>query len=174
MNFEHTEDRRMLADSLNRFIAEQYAFETRDRIARSEQGFSSEIWQQFAELGVIGALFSEADGGFGGGGFDVAIVFEALGHGLVVEPLLGAVMAGEAISVAGSDAQKGVLAEIIGGTTIVVLAHDEPEAHYELSRVGTRAERTGDGWVLKGAKAVVQQGEQANFFVVSARTSGAA
>ncbi|MGJ7511950.1 acyl-CoA dehydrogenase family protein [Variovorax sp. GT1P44] len=173
MNFEHTEDRRMLADSLNRFIAEQYAFETRDRIAKSPQGFSAEIWRQFAELGVIGALFTEADGGFGGGGFDVAVVFEALGRGLVVEPLLGAVMAGEAISVAGSDPQKGVLAEIVGGTTIAALAHDEPETHYELSRVQTRAERSGDGWVLKGAKAVVQQGEQANLFVVSARTSGA-
>jgi len=173
MNFEHTEDRRMLADSLNRFIAEQYAFETRDRIAKSAQGFSTEIWQQFAELGVIGALFSEADGGFGGGGFDVAVVFEALGRGLVVEPLLGAVMAGEAISVAGNDTQKGLLAEIVGGTTIATLAHDEPETHYELSRVQTRAERSGDGWVLKGAKAVVQQGEQANLFVVSARTSGA-
>lgn len=95
MNFEHTEDRRMLADSLNRFIAEQYAFDKRDRIAKSAHGFSPEIWQQFAELGVIGALFSEADGGFGGAGFDVAVVFESLGRGLVVEPLLGAVMAGE-------------------------------------------------------------------------------
>ncbi|MDM0108259.1 acyl-CoA dehydrogenase family protein [Variovorax sp. J22R24] len=173
MNFEHTEDRRMLADSLNRFIAEQYAFETRDRIAKSDQGFSTEIWQQFADLGVIGALFSEADGGFGGGGFDVAVVFEALGRGLVVEPLLGAVMAGEAISMAGNETQKGLLAEIVGGTTIATLAHDEPETHYELSRVQTRAERSGDGWVLKGTKAVVQQGEQANLFVVSARTSGA-
>jgi len=173
MNFEHTEDRRMLADSLNRFIAEQYAFDARDRIAKSEHGFSKEIFQQFAELGVIGALFSEADGGFGGGGFDVAVVFEALGRGLVVEPLLGAVMAGEAISVAGHNTQKGLLAEIVGGTTIATLAHDEPETHYELSRVQTRAERSGDGWVLKGAKAVVQQGEQANLFVVSARTSGA-
>jgi alkylation response protein AidB-like acyl-CoA dehydrogenase len=56
MNFEHTEERRMLADSLNRFIAEQYSFEARDRIAQSAHGFSPEIWQQFAELGVIGAL----------------------------------------------------------------------------------------------------------------------
>jgi len=173
MNFEHTEDRRMLADSLNRFIAEQYAFETRDRIAKSPTGFSADIWRQFAELGVIGALFSEADGGFGGGGFDIAVVFEALGRGLVVEPLLGAVMAGEAISFAGTETQKGLLAEIIGGTTIAVLAHDEAGGHYELSRVATRAERNGDGWVLDGAKAVVQQGAQANLFVVSARTSGA-
>ncbi|UUZ63179.1 acyl-CoA dehydrogenase family protein [Polaromonas sp. P1-6] len=173
MNFEHTEDRRMLADSLNRFIAEQYAFDKRDRIAKSAHGFSPEIWQQFAELGVIGALFSEADGGFGGAGFDVAVVFESLGRGLVVEPLLGAVMAGEAIAAAGNDVQKALLADIIGGTTIAALAHDEPGTHYELARVQTRAERSGDGWVLNGAKAVVPQGEQADLFVVSARTSGA-
>ncbi|RZL94657.1 MAG: pimeloyl-CoA dehydrogenase small subunit [Variovorax sp.] len=173
MNFEHTEDRRMLADSLNRFIAEQYAFETRDRIAKSAQGFSTEIWQQFAELGVIGALFREADGGFGGAGFDVAVVFEALGRGLVVEPLLGAVMVGEAIAIAGSDAQKEALGEIIGGGTIAALAHDEPGTHYELAHVQTRADRSGDSWLLNGAKAVVLHGEQADLFLVSARTSGA-
>jgi alkylation response protein AidB-like acyl-CoA dehydrogenase len=173
MNFEHTDDRRMLADSLNRFIAEQYAFEKRDRIAKSAHGFSPEIWLQFAELGVIGALFSEADGGFGGAGFDVAVVFEALGRGLVIEPLLGAVMAGEAIAAAGNDAQKAVLAAIIDGSTIAAFAHDEPETHYELARVQTRAQRNGKGWVLDGAKAVVLQGEQTDLFVVSARSAGA-
>lgn len=176
MNFEHTEDRRMLADSLNRFISEQYAFDARDRIAKSEHGFSKEIFQQFAELGVIGALFSEADGGFGGGGFDIAVVFEALGRGLVVEPLLGAVMVGEAISAAGSDAQKEKLADIINGVTVAAFAHDEADTHYERTRVATKAERSNNGgdsgWVLHGAKAVVPQGEQADLFLVSARTSG--
>ena len=172
MNFEHTEDRRMLADSLNRFIAEQYGFEARNRIAQSKEGFSPAIWRQFAELGVIGALFSEADGGFGGAGFDLAVVFEALGRGLVVEPLLGAVMAGEAISAAGNEAQKTKLADIVSGATLAAFAHDEPESHYELSRVQTRAERSGDGWVLHGVKVAVPQGEPAGFFVVSARTSG--
>jgi alkylation response protein AidB-like acyl-CoA dehydrogenase len=172
MNFAHTEDRRMLADSLNRFIAEQYAFDARDRIAKSAHGFSKEIFQQFAELGVIGALFSEADGGFGGGGFDIAVVFEALGRGLVVEPLLGAVMVGEALVAAGSDAQKEKLGDIINGVTVAAFAHDETDTHYERTRVSTRAERSGDGWVLNGAKAVVPQGEQADLFLVSARTSG--
>ncbi|OEZ31879.1 acyl-CoA dehydrogenase family protein [Variovorax boronicumulans] len=171
MNFEHTEDRRMLADSLNRFIAEQYAFDARDRIAKSAHGFSKEIFQNFAELGVIGALFSEADGGFGGSGFDIAVVFEALGRGLVVEPLLGAVMVGEAISAAGSDAQKEKIGDIVNGVTVAAFAHDEADTHYERTRVATTAERRGDGWVLNGAKAVVPQGEQADLFLVSARTS---
>lgn len=172
MNFEHTEDRRMLADSLNRFIAEQYAFDARDRIAKSQHGFSKEIFQQFAELGVIGALFSEADGGLGGGGFDIAVVFEALGRGLVVEPLLGAVMVGEALSTAGNAAQKEKLGDIINGAVVAAFAHDEVNAHYERTHVATRAERSGSGWVLSGAKAVVPHGEQADLFLVSARTSG--
>ena len=174
MNFEHTEDRRMLADSLNRFIAERYAFDVRDHIARSAHGFDAGMWQQFADLGVIGALFGEADGGFGGGGFDIAVVFEALGRGLVVEPLLGAVMVGTALSAAGSDTQKAWLARVIEGTAIVALAHDEPDGHYELSHVTTKAERDGDDWVLHGTKSAVVQGEQADLFLVSAHTVGAA
>jgi len=174
MNFEHTEERRMLADSLNRFIAEQYGFETRDRIAASNEGYSKEMWQRFAELGVIGALLREEDGGFGGGGFDIAVVFEALGRGLVLEPFLGsAVLAAEAIAAAGNEAQKARLESIADGSAIAGFAHDEPETHYELAQVQTHAERSGEGWVLNGAKAVVAQGEAADWFVVSARTSGA-
>ena len=111
MNFQHTEDRRMLADTLNRFVSEQYGFETRDRIARSAQGYSGELWSRFAELGVIGALFDEADGGFGGGGFDIAVVFESLGRGLVVEPFLDTLIVGRAIARSGDEAQKAALGD---------------------------------------------------------------
>ncbi|PQV53025.1 acyl-CoA dehydrogenase family protein [Paraburkholderia sp. BL21I4N1] len=181
MNFQHTEDRRMLADSLNRFVSEQYGFETRDRIARSTQGFSSELWGRFAELGVIGALFDEANGGFGGGGFDMAVVFECLGRGLVVEPFLDTLMVGQALARSGNDAQRALLEGLIDGSRIVALAHGEPEGHYELARVTTRALRDGNGdadanggaWQLNGSKAVVQHGEQAGLFLVSARTHGA-
>jgi alkylation response protein AidB-like acyl-CoA dehydrogenase len=172
MNFQHTEDRRMLADTLNRFVSEQYGFETRDRIARSAQGYSSELWSRFAELGVIGALFDEADGGFGGGGFDIAVVFESLGRGLVVEPFLDTLIVGRAVARSGDDAQKAALGELIDGSRIVALAHGEPDSHYELARVTTRAQRSGDAWRLNGAKAVVQHGEHASLFLVSARTSG--
>jgi alkylation response protein AidB-like acyl-CoA dehydrogenase len=174
MNFEHTEERRMLADSLNRFIAEQYTFDARDRIAASAEGMSTAFWEKFAELGVPGALVREEDGGFGGGGFDVAVVFEALGRGLVIEPLLGsAVLAAEAISHAGNATQRALLDGIVDGSTIAAFAHDEPGSHYEMTRVTTRAGRSGDGWVLNGAKSVVAQGEAADVFVVSARTAGA-
>ena len=166
----------MLADSLTRYLSKVYSFETRDRIASSTHGFSPEIWQGFAELGAIGALFGEADGGFGTAesiGLDIAVIFEALGQGLVVEPLLGcAVLAGDAIASAGNDVQKALLADIIGGTTMLSLAHEEPNSHYEIASVDTRAVRGPDGWVLNGTKSLVVQGEQADLFVVSARTAG--
>ena len=173
MNFQHTEDRRMLADTLNRFISEQYGFETRDRIAQSAPGFSRELWGRFAELGIIGALFDEADGGFGGGGFDISVVFESLGRGLVVEPFLDTLIVGRAIAKSGANAQKALLGELIDGSKIVALAHGEPDSHYELARVTTRAQRHGETWQLHGAKAVVQHGEHASLFLMSARTSGA-
>ncbi len=172
MNFEHTEDRRMLADTLNRFVTEQYGIETRNHIAYGDTGMDPALWGRFAELGAIGALFPEADGGFGGAGFDVAVVFESLGAGLVAEPFLGALVAGRALGLAGSAAQKEHIASIIDGSTVATLAHEEPGAHYALNRVTTRAVRNGDGWLLTGHKAVVLHGDKAQLLLVSARTCG--
>ncbi|WP_168788659.1 acyl-CoA dehydrogenase family protein [Paraburkholderia aromaticivorans] len=172
MNFQHTEDRRMLADSLNRFIADQYPFNVRDHIAQSEEGFSLDMWKRFCELGIVGAFFDESVGGFGGDGVDIAVVFEALGRGLVVEPFLDVLIVGRALARAGNQVQRGIVAKLIDGDTIAALAHDEPGSHYEPARVATRAVRNDKGWVLSGAKGVVHQAEQADVLLVSARTSG--
>jgi alkylation response protein AidB-like acyl-CoA dehydrogenase len=174
MNFEHTEERRMLADSLNRFLREQYVFEARNKILKSEQGWSSDIWKGMAELGIIGALFSEANGGFGGGSFDIAVVFEQLGRGLVIEPFFGTLLAGSAIAAAGNAAQCEALSDVVAGKCILAFAHGEPDAGYELAQVTTRATRNGNCWVLDGAKAVVHHAEAADLLVVSARTVGEA
>lgn len=173
MNFEHTEDRRMLSDMLRRFVAEQYDFATRMRHAESPQGYSPEFWQRYAELGAIGALFTEADGGLGGAGFDISVVFEALGRGMVVEPFLDAVMVGSAIAAKGTPEQREALEGLIAGSLTAALAHAEPQSGYDLNQVQARAQRSADGWVLDGAKAVVYAGEHADLFLVSARTSGA-
>lgn len=172
MNFEHTEDRRMLADTLNRFVSEQYGIEHRNQIAYGETGHSPALYAQFAELGAIGALFKEEDGGFGGAGFDISVVFEALGRGLVAEPLLGALVVGQALIAAGTAAQKAQLDDIIAGGALAALAHDEPGSHYELNNVKTTATQTATGWVLNGAKGVVAFGASADVLLVSARTSG--
>lgn len=172
MNFEHTEDRRMLADTLNRFVSEQYGIEQRNQLAYGQEGHSPALYAQFAELGTIGALFPEDAGGFGGAGFDISVVFEALGRGLVAEPLLDALVVGQALIAAGSESQKVKLQDIIAGDLICALAHDEPGSHYELNNVSTTATQTASGWVLNGTKGVVALGEKADLLLVSARTGG--
>ena len=172
MNFTHTEDRRMLADSLNRFVSEQYGIEHRNQLAYGAEGHSPELYAQFAELGAIGALFSEDVGGFGGSGFDISVVFESLGRGLVAEPLLGALVVGQALIAAGTASQKQKLEDIVAGSAMAALAHDEPGSHYELNNVTLTAAKTATGWVLNGAKSVVAFGEKADLLLVSARTAG--
>ncbi len=172
MDFDLSDDRRMLADMLKRFVAEQYGYPVRERAAASPLGYDAGIWSRYAELGAIAALFDEAHGGLGGGGHDIAVVFENLGRGLAVEPLLGALMAGSAIAQAGSDDQRRYLEPLIAGQLVAALTHAEPDTHYETTLVRTRAVRDGQDWVLDGAKAVVEQGEACDLFVVSARCDG--
>jgi len=172
MNFEHTEDRRMLADSLNRFIAQEYTIETRNKIAYGTEGRSAALYTQLAGIGAMGALFPESVGGFGGSGFDVSVVFECLGRGLVTEPVLGALVVGQALTLAGNSAQKARLEDIIAGACVAALAHDEPGGHYELNRVSATARKESDGWILDGVKGVVAFGEDADALLVSARTHG--
>ncbi len=171
MDFNHTDDRRMLADMAGRLVRDQYDIEKRHKMAASDDGFSREMWAQMAELGLIGALFTEEAGGFGGAGFDIAVVFEELGRGLVVEPFLSNLLAGTILA-GGNDSQKAVLEGVISGETLLALAHGEPASRYTLSHVGSTAVKSGDGYTLNGSKAVVISGDTADHLVVSARLSG--
>jgi alkylation response protein AidB-like acyl-CoA dehydrogenase len=158
MNFEHTDDRRMLADTLVRALRDGYSIETRNAGAYGETGYDPAIWQQLSELGIVSALFDEAAGGFGGSGFDIMVVFEALGRALVVEPFLGALMAGRALAVAGGHDET--LAGIVSGETIAAFAHED-------AATPVTAVKNGDGWTLSGTKAVVHQAGAASVFVVT-------
>lgn len=170
MDFKHSDDRQMLADTLGRYLQQRYPIDVRHRITQSPEGCSAEQWRAMAELGIVGALFPEEAGGFGGTGFDIAVVFEQLGKALTVEPFLGTLMAGRALARAGG--QDELLGEVIAGGRMLAFAQEEPHSHYDLAGVATRAARTGDGWTLIGEKAVVQQAEAADVILVSARISG--
>ncbi|MDA8870708.1 acyl-CoA dehydrogenase family protein [Rhizobiaceae bacterium] len=167
MNFSHTEERQMLADMAGRFVREQYPIDTRHKGAGSEEGFSRETWSQMAELGLIGALFTEDAGGFGGKGFDIAVLFEQFGKGLVTEPFLPNLLAGTILA-----DRTDLIEEVIGGGALLALAHGEPGSRYTLEHVETTAKKDGEGWVLNGSKSVVIGGDSADHLVVSARTSG--
>ncbi|MBO6835409.1 MAG: acyl-CoA dehydrogenase family protein [Alphaproteobacteria bacterium] len=173
VDFALTEERQMLQDTLRRYLADRYSTETLNGILQEDEGYSRAVWSELAELGVIGALFGEAEGGFGGAGFDLAVVFEEFGRAGVVEPFLDtAVLAGGLIADLGSDGQKAIVEEVIAGSAQLAFAHGEPDSRYELSRVSAKAEMRGDAFVLNGRKAVVGNGGNAQTLVVSARSGG--
>ena len=175
MDFTHTEIQTMLADSVGKFINNEYDFDTRQGYAGSDQGYSEEVWSTFAELGWTAVPFTEEDGGFGGGPTDVMVLMQSLAPGLVVEPYLAnIILAGGILRRAASPEQKERwLQAIIGGELQATLAVNEPQARYDLASVHTTATPDGDGWVLNGTKGLVPNGGTADLLIVPARTSGA-
>ena len=174
MDFSFTEEQSLLQDSVHRFLQNSYEFENRQKLIRTEEGFSRDNWSTFAELGWLALPFAEEFGGFGGTAVETMIVMEEFGKGLVVEPYLTTVVrAGKIIEVGGSSAQKqSVLADIMAGTSLAAVAYVEPQARFNLSDVSTTATQSGDGYTLNGFKGVVLGGPSADVLVVPARTSG--
>jgi len=174
MDFSFTSEQDMLRDTVARLVREQYDFDTRRKVAKSESGWRPQMWAQFAELGLLGASFSEAEGGFGGGPVDAMIVAEEFGKGLVIEPYLQTVVIGGGfLRHAGTDAQKEEnMPALIGGERIFAFAQTEPKSRYDLNDVSTTAKKDGAGYVINGQKAVVIGAPFASHLIVTARTSG--
>ncbi|MEQ8205953.1 MAG: acyl-CoA dehydrogenase family protein [Woeseia sp.] len=174
MDFSITEEQSMLADSIARFIDNDYTFDKRMAIAESDEAFSQTMWQNCAELGWTAMLFSESDGGFDGGAVEMMLMMEQFGRGLVVEPFLAnVILAGGVLKrVANAEQKADWLAGIVDGSRQAALAFAEPQSRYDIANITTSAKRDGDQWVLNGTKALVLNGGVADLIIVPARTSG--
>jgi alkylation response protein AidB-like acyl-CoA dehydrogenase len=175
MDFSFSDEQNMLQDSVQRFIQNNYNFESRQKIVASDDGFSRAHWQQFAEMGWLGLPFSEEDGGFGGTAVETMILLEEFGKGLVVEPFISAILqAGSIVAHGGSAEQKQkILEPLIAGELLPALAYIEPQARFNVNDVKTTAVAKGSGYTLDGFKGVVIGGPSADVFIVPARTAGA-
>ncbi|MCY3980905.1 MAG: acyl-CoA dehydrogenase family protein, partial [Alphaproteobacteria bacterium] len=141
MDFDYSEDQKLLQESMQRFVRENYSFEARRALVATEQGYSDAHWTRFAELGWLGIPFPEEYGGLGMSGVETMVVMEAIGSGLVAEPYLSTViLGGGAVSAAGSDAQKDeILPAIAEGRCKLAFAFAERQARYNLQDVEMRA-----------------------------------
>ncbi len=174
MDFDLSEEQRMLKESVDRLLEDRYSFEQRKGYTKAADGWSRELWQQYADLGLLGVPFPQDNGGFGGGPVETMIVMEAFGKALILEPYFATVILfGGAVRLAGSAAQKSDLLPKIGeGNLLGAFAHSERNSRYDLADVQTTAKKDGAGWVLDGEKTVVVHGDCADKLVVSARVSG--
>jgi pimeloyl-CoA dehydrogenase small subunit len=173
MDFEYTEEQRLLRESLDRLLGDSYTFDKRKSYLAEPEGFSRAMWAQYADMGLLGLPFAEQHAGFGGGPVDVMVVMEALGRVLALEPYLATVvLAGTALGHAGSAAQnETIVPQIVDGSLRLAVAHGERQARYDLADVMTKAIKTAGGWRLDGSKSVVVHGDSADKLIVSARVS---
>jgi alkylation response protein AidB-like acyl-CoA dehydrogenase len=174
MNFTYTETQDMIRDTLSRFLADTYDFDTRQKMIASDAGRDPGIWKALAtELGMLGAPFAEGHGGLGGGALENAIVMEELGKVIAIEPYLQTVViGGGALKAVGGAQADAVIPEIIAGNVIIAFAYAEPQGRYDLANIRTTAKKDGAGYVLNGHKGVVYAAPWATHLLVTARTGG--
>lgn len=175
MPLYHTDDQTMLADTARQFMSEEGAIAKQLRHWRDtgcKDGFGHSLWKSLAELGFTGILVDEADGGLGMGHVEAGIVLEEIGRNLTPSPFLtSAVVAATALGAGSQDLRGRYLPGLLSGDSVFAVAIDEGRKHRP-ERIATRAERSGNGFKLNGAKTFVIHGASADMVVVAARTAG--
>jgi pimeloyl-CoA dehydrogenase small subunit len=174
MDFDLSPEQQQIADNLARLMKDKYGFEARKGYAAQPHGYAPDLWRQYADLGLLGAPFSEEDGGYGGGAVETMLTQEAFGRALALEPYLGTVvLAGGALRHGATPEQRaGLIAEIASGEKILALAHAEPQSGWNPHDVKTTARAADGGFVLDGEKGLVLNGDSATRLIVLARVSG--
>jgi alkylation response protein AidB-like acyl-CoA dehydrogenase len=172
--FALNEEQSLLKDAVETFVGDRYSAAKRREFRANSRGYSLDIWQGLAELGLLGLPFETRDGGLGGGLTELMTVMEVLGAGFVAEPYLEElVIAAGVLAQLGHKSQKADwLPRIIAGDAHLALAHFEQTARFNLADVRVRARRRADGFALDGEKIVVPLAGAADAFVVSARDHG--
>tara|TARA_B100001146_G_scaffold156193_1_gene137437 strand:- start:252 stop:1379 length:1128 start_codon:yes stop_codon:yes gene_type:complete len=174
MNFELSDEQKMIQQSVERFVQDNYDLNTRISLSSDNLGYSNDYWKSMAELGWLGLPFDESDGGFGGNQIDVLVIMEQFGKGLVLEPYLASVvMGGGALKKGGTESlKKEILPGLVDGTKQLSFAYAEQQSRFDLEDVITSARKEKDTFILNGQKSMVQNAETADHIVIAARTSG--
>lgn len=164
MEFNRSEEHQLLASSLNRFLAGSNPVETRNDAAFTAPFFNPSLWSGLADLGVMGAFFSESHGGFGGSADEVLVIFEEIGLNLCAEPLLGQLMGAHMLKHFDC---PNLVAQAISGEARLALAVFEPEAIVSLEYLAARAESKDGIWRLWGRKSAIYGGPSATHVLVA-------
>ena len=177
MDFELSDEQRLLSDSVNGLLARRYpdVVKTRMEMMRQPKGYSEAGWKELADQGLLAIPFAEADGGLGQGPVEMMIVGEAIGKTLALEPYLATVVLGGGIlrHAASPEQRARLVPDVVAGNTTLALAHQERQSRFDLFDVAVTAKPEGaGGFTLEGEKMVVLAGDSADRLVVTARTAG--
>ncbi len=174
MNFGFSEEQEMIRKSARDFVKGQSSFERVRKTMESEEGWSSALYKQMADSGWLGTTLPEAYGGMGLGYVDLLCIQEELGKGVMPEPILSLALLGASIIRHACDeaTKKDLLPKIVSGDLKIAVGAYELAGRYNFAHVETTAKASGDGWVLNGSKAFVEDAATADELIVAARTGG--
>jgi len=173
MKLSLSEEQLLIAESARALLAAKSpvarARELRDR--RDPVGFSRELWAEMAELGWVGMLVPEAQGGSGFGNAELGILAEEAGRVLAPEPLFSTALLGASVlcESGGGERVDTILSRLAAGESIVSVAWQEGP-RFDPSRIETSAQRKGSGFRIRGEKRFVPDAHVADWLVVVART----
>jgi len=174
MNFGFTDEQELLRAEVRKFIEQNAPLEEVRKIVETDAGFDRRLHARMAELGWVGLTMPEACGGMGLGFVTLLVLLEETGRGLFPSPLISTVLAAEAISRFGSEAQqRRFIPGLADGSKIGALAILEQSDDWSAAGVGCRSKRDGEVTILSGTKCFVPDAGAADFFVVAYRTGEA-
>ena len=174
MNFDLSQEQQLLADSLKRFLTNDYTFDARSKIVASPRGWSEKVWAASPRWGCWACRSPRSTTASAAPRWTSCSSWRRSARVSSSSPTADVGLGGQFVARGGSAAQqKRLLPAIAQGKCRLAFAHIERGARYDLGQVGLRARRTGDGFTLDGDKRVVLHGAAADVLVVSARTSGA-
>ena len=170
-----TDEQRMLVDSVQRWAEDACAPAVRAQASHHASGCPPERWHALAEMGWLALPLPEADGGLGGSLTDVALLAEALGHALLVEPFVasGVLAAGLLADTAQEPLRAQWLPALATGERRVAFAPWEPDGCGELVPPQALASQDGKRWRLSGEKGLAPGAGGADGLLLAARIAGA-
>lgn len=175
MNFSLDDDQRLLQESVNKFLAQQYDHDQRRARIDSLTGVDKALWQQMAEAGWLALPFAEEHGGLGGRPVDTMVLMQSFGESLVVEPYaVNCLFAGQLLAQSEYSGRDNLLADLIAGAHQLAVATDEYENRGDVHNLQLAVQRDGNGLRLNGVKACVYNGSIADTFLVLVRDAHAA
>jgi alkylation response protein AidB-like acyl-CoA dehydrogenase len=171
MNFDFSDDQKMLRDQARKFLTEKCPPKTVRQVLESDGQYDKALWKQIAEMGWLGTAIPEQYDGLGLGHLELCVIAEEMGRVLAPVPFASSVyLASEAILIAGSDEQKKkYLPKLASGEWIGTFAISEGAQPPSPKTIKV----TLRGGKLDGVKTPIADGEIADFAVVLARSSDA-
>src|SRR4029450_2589085 len=171
IDFGLSEDQEALQRSAREFLAQECPPALVRDTAKSDDGVPRDLYRKMAELGWMGLIIPERDGGLGLGVLELPLVLEELGRVAAPGPFLATQLVIAALLRAGTAAQRATwLPGFLAGEAFATLAHLEEDDRHDPAGIQVRAKKTRGGHTLSGTKLFVPEPQGADVFLVAART----